>query len=202
MTSQRVLPAVSLPDPGLPHPRGAAAPARPTLLPPGAVRTERAARPVTARPARREALLTTPARAGMLIGVSAAIYAVSLATVSGLQYQSEADLASQHQPMLETIAQARAANDALEATVMAADARAQALAADYAAAGGDVAAYQAKLDDLAKLVAKVRGSAAALSTRINLPSVSVHGAIGGGSVRSSGGSAPATGGTTAASGKP
>jgi hypothetical protein len=118
--------------------------------------------------------------------------------VSGLQYQSQADLAAQHQPMLESIAQARAANDALEATIVAADARARALANDYAAAGGDVAAYQAKLDQLSALVAKVQGSAAALSTSIKLPTVTMHGAVGGGYV-SSGGS---TGGTTAASGKP
>jgi hypothetical protein len=137
----------------------------------------------------------------MLIGASAAIYAVSLATVSGLQYQSQADLAAQHQPMLETIVQAKAANDALEATIQAADARARALANDYTAAGGDVTAYQARLDQLAALVAKVQGSAAALSTSIRLPTVTMHGAIGGGYV-GSGGSAPATGGTTAASGKP
>jgi hypothetical protein len=158
------------------------------------------ARPIVVRQARKEAILTTPARAGMLIGVSAAIYAVSLAGISGLQAQTDADLAAQHQPMIETIAQARAANDALEATIVAADARTRDLAAQYAATGGDVAAYQAKLDELAALVAKVQGSAAALATKINLPTVTLHGAIGG--VGRSGGSAPATGGTTSASGKP
>lgn len=198
-TSQRVLPAVALPAPAdLPYPHADALP-RPTLVP--AMRGERMARPAVARPigarvARKETLLTTPARAGMLIGVSAAIYAVSLATVSGLQYQTQAELAAQHEPMLATIAQARAANDALEATIRAADAQARALAADYATAGNDVAAYQAKLDALATLVAKVQGSAAALSTSIKLPTITMHGAIGGS------GSAPATRATTSASGKP
>ena len=42
---------------------------------------------------------------------------------------------------------------------------------------GDVAAYQAPLDELAALVAEVQGSAAALPARIKLPSVSMHGAV-------------------------
>jgi hypothetical protein len=199
MTSQRVLPTVALRSPDQAHPLDGALP-RPTLVP--AMRGERSVvRPAVARPAvaarsRRQAFLTTPARAGLLIGASAAIYAVSLAAVSGLQYQTEAQLAAQHQPMIDTIAQARAANDALAATIVAADTRVRALAADYASAGGDVAAYQAKLNELAALVAKVQGSAAALSTSINLPAVTVHGAIGGG------GSAPRIVATTSASGKP
>ena len=188
MATERIMPAVALPSPARPRPvRGRVA---------GPM-----AHPVRPAVRKKEAVLSTPTRAGMLIGASAAIYAVSLATVSGLQYQSQADLAAQHQPMLETIVQAKAANDALEATIQAADARARALANDYTAAGGDVTAYQARLDQLAALVAKVQGSAAALSTSIRLPTVTMHGAIGGGYV-GSGGSAPATGGTTAASGKP
>jgi hypothetical protein len=198
-TSQRVLPAVAIRPADQAHPLDGALP-RPSLVPAmrgeGAVQPE-VARLAVARSARRDALLTTPLRAGMLIGASAAIYAVSLAAVSGLQYQTEAQLAGQHQPMIETIAQARARNDALQATILAADAQVRAVAADYAKAGGNVSAYQAKLNALATLVAKVQGSAAALSSTISLPSVTIHGAIGGG-----GGSAPATVGTTSASGKP
>jgi hypothetical protein len=198
VASQRVLPAVALRPADQAHPLAGALP-RPSLVP--AMRGEGTAQPTVARPAvarstRRDVLLTTPLRAGMLIGASAAIYAVSLAAVSGLQYQSEAQLAGQHQPMVEAVSQARARNDALQATIAAADAQVRALAADYAKAGGDVTAYQAKLNALATLVAKVQGSAAALSTSISLPAVTIHGAVGGG------GSAPATGGTTSASGKP
>jgi hypothetical protein len=197
-TSQRVLPAVALRSPDQTRPLDGALP-RPTLVPVMRGETVRpaAARASVARVARRDAFLTTPARAGMLIGASAAIYAVSLAAVSGLQYQTEAQVAAQHAPMIETIAQARTQNDALQAAIVAADGRVRALAADYAKAGGDVAAYQAKLNELAALVAKVQGSAAALSTSFTLPAVTMHGAIGGG-----GGSAPATVATTSASGKP
>lgn len=199
MTIERILPAVALPSPGLPRTRGDA-PARPAPgpRPSGAERhAERTARP-TARQAggRTEAILSTPIRAGMLIGASAAIYAGSLAAVSTLQYQSEMDLAARNQPMLDTIAQARAANDALQASVLAAGARVQAVAADYGATGKDLAAYQAQLDSLAQLVAKVQGSAAALSTKISLPAVSIHGSVGGSR------SAPATTATTSASAKP
>jgi hypothetical protein len=195
MTTERILPAVALPSPGLPRARGGA-PARPAPgpRPSGATHpAERAARPAGAR---KEAILSTPIRAGMLIGASAAIYAVSLAAVSGLQYQSEMDLAAQNQPMLDTIAQARAANDALQASILAAGARTQAVAADYGAAGKDMAAYQAQLDNLSQLVARVQGSAAALSTKISLPAVSIHGSVGGSR------SAPATTATTSASAKP
>jgi uncharacterized protein YlxW (UPF0749 family) len=119
----------------------------------------------------------------MLIGASAAIYAVSLAAVSGLQYQSQADLAAQHQPIVDALTSTRAANDALETSIQAASTRLQAVAADYGTVGTDLAAYQAQLDSLSALVAKVRGSAAALSAHINLPSVSIHGAIAGGGGR-------------------
>jgi hypothetical protein len=93
------------------------------------------------------------------------------------------------------VAAARASNDALEAALVKVDGEAQALASDYAAAGLDITAYQARLDELAALVAKVQGSAAALPTRISLPTVSVRSA--GGSSR-----APAARTTTKASGAP
>src|SRR5512144_406085 len=102
MTTERVLPAVALP-----------APARPAT----AVRRPRVV--ASARVARRnEAWLTTPARAGMLIGASAAVYAVTLAGVSGLQSQSDAELVARRQPWMDQLAETRAANDRLEATIV------------------------------------------------------------------------------------
>lgn len=181
--TERVLPAVAFPSP-----------ARPRYLREGAA-------PPMVRPARpavqqREAVLSSPTRAGMLIGASAAIYAVTLAGVSVMQADSDAAVVARRQPYLETVAAARSANDVLEVAVVKADGAARALANDYAAAGGDVASYQSRLDELAALVAEVQGSAAALPTRISLPTVSVR------SAGSAGGSskAPATKATTAASG--
>ena len=181
--TERVLPAVALQSP-----------ARPRHLREGlAEPTARPARPVVRR---REAVLSTPTRAGMLIGASAAIYAVTLAGVAALQAESDAAAAARRQPYVEAVAAARAANDTLDAALATVDAEARALAGDYAAIDQDIAGYQARLDELAALVAKVQGSAAALPTRISLPTVSV--------VRSAGGSsrAPATRTTTKASGAP
>ena len=181
--TERILPAVALQSPARRRPYREA-PAGPVARP---------ARPAVAK---KEAILSTPTRAGMLIGASAAVYAVTLAGVSVLQGDSDAALSARRQPYVEALAAARSANDALEASLLNVDAGARALAADYAAVGGDVASYQARLDELAALVAQVQGSAAALPTRISLPSVTMRGAIGGS------GRAPATTTRTKASGTP
>jgi hypothetical protein len=156
-----------------------------------------------ARPAvaKKEAVLSTPARAGMLLGATAAIYAVTLAGVSGLQAESEAAVVAARAPYLQDLAATRAANDAVEAQVTKADAEVRALVATYGAVGESVASFQTRLDSLAALVADVRGSAAALPARLKLPSVSTvrvsRSSSGGGGGRSA---APATGGSTGASG--
>ncbi len=213
--AERILPRIGLPAPsGSPPPesrvyrdpdtggrrgvRPAGEAATPVAVPaprPGApaAATARAAR--LARP-RGQALLSTPARAGMLVGVSAAIYAVTLAAVAGLQSQSQADAAAQNQPAIDAVAQAKAANDALEAAIGAADARARALAGEYNAMSTDMTATQAQFAQLSALVAEIQGSAAKLNANFTLPTVTMHGAIGGGG----GGGTVVT--TTTASGKP
>jgi hypothetical protein len=155
-----------------------------------------------ARPAvaRKEAILTTPARAGMLVGASAAVYALTLAGISGLQAEADAAVAAARAPYQDVLAQTRAANDELEARVLKADAEVRALVATYGKVGANVEAYQTRLDSLAALVTEVQGSAAALPTRIKLPTVTMRGAVAG-STRSAGGSAtPRTTAKTGASG--
>jgi uncharacterized protein YlxW (UPF0749 family) len=142
----------------------------------------------------REALVTTPIRAGMLLGASAAVYAVVLAGVSGLQAGTDSELAARQQPYLDALARERAANDGLQATIATADGQVQALGEIYTRTGDEVTAYEARLDALASLVAEVQGSAAALPARISLPAVSVRSSVGG--------TAPATTATTGASGVP
>ncbi len=153
-------------------------------------------KPIRTANAKREALLDTPTRAVMLVGVSAAVYAVALAGVAGLQFQTESANAAAHAPMLAAVDRTRAANDAVEAKLVDADARARGLDTEYAKAGTDAAGFQTRLDALAALVAVVKGSAATLPTAISLPSVKVHGAVAGS------GRAPATAAVTSASGKP
>jgi len=155
-----------------------------------------------ARPAvrRNEAILTMPARAGILLGASAAVYAVTLAGVAVMQSETDAQVSAARAPYVDEVTQLRAANDELERVLLRADAQARALAADYGAVGATVTDYQARLDSLATLVAEVQGSAAALPARIKLPSVSMRGAIAGSSRSSRGGSAPSTNATSGASG--
>jgi hypothetical protein len=160
MTTERVLPAIALPAPV--HPAATTTPRH---------------RAATSTPAarRNEALLTTPARAAMLVGASAAVYAVSLAAVSGLQSSTDAARIARSEPWLEQVAEARAANDELEAALLDASTEAQALGAAYEAAGEGIVAYEARLDALAALVAEVEGTAASLPSRIGLPKVTVRG---------------------------
>lgn len=193
MATERILPAIALPAPARPR-LHREAPAFPGAI----TRPARPAVQAPARPAvrRREGVLSTPTRAGMLIGASAAIYAVSLAGVAAIQSQSDAAVAAQRAPYLDAISAARAANDSLEAALLSVDAQARALAADYAQAGDDVSAYQARLDALAALVADVQGSVAALPSHISLPKVTMRGAVGGS------GRAPATTARSGASGVP
>ena len=145
---------------------------------------------------RGDALHSTATRAGVLVGVSAAIYAVSLASVAGLEAKSQAQAAADVQPALSTLASTTAANDEMEAALKDANARLTQLAHDYDATGTDLAAYQAKFDQLSSLVAKIQGSAAAMNANFKLPKVTFHGAVG----SSGGGSRVVT--TTSGSGKP
>ncbi len=171
--------------------------AGPVRVPPPDAPAAALARAARLAKPRGEALLTTTTRAGMLVGVSAAIYAVSLAAVAGLQAQTQADVAAQNQPAIDAVAQAKAANDALEAAIQDADARARALTADYGAVSKDMTAYQAQFAKLSDLVAKIQGSAAKLNSSFTLPTVTMHGAISGG-----GSSTTVVVTTTTASGKP
>lgn len=149
---------------------------------------------------RNEAILSSPARAGLLLGASAAVYAVSLAGISALQADTDAQAIAARAPYLEEIARQETANDELERALLKADAEARALAADYGAVGVTVTDYQARLDALAGLVAEVEGSVAALPTRIKLPNVTMRGPIAGTSRSSSGRSAPSTNAKSGASG--
>lgn len=191
--TERTLPAIDLPRTAdaTPAARAASPVAGPMARP--------VARPAVARPAvahQQERFFTTPSRAVILIATSAAVYAVSLAAVAGLQNSDDAALAARRQPYLAAIARSKAADDALAAAVADAGQNAGALANGYTSAADELAAYEQRLDALSTLVAEVQGSVAALPSRISLPVVSVHGAIGSGG-RSS---APKPATTTRASG--
>jgi len=88
---------------------------------------------------------------------------------------------------VDAIADGRAANDALEAAIGSVDIRAGSLATSYSLSADQLAAYEARLDALAALVAETQGSMAALPKRINLPNVVMRGPIAAAATRTSGG---------------
>ena len=183
--TERALPAIGV---GISRRPAAGTTERPVSVP------RAAERPAVAR---HETILSMPARAGMLIGASAAMYAATLTGISVLQARDDATMAAAREPLLQAVAETRAANDALAARIEAANGSVSALIASYGSTGADVAAYQARLDSLAAMVAEVQGSAAALPARIKLPTVSARGPISSGG---GGGSAPKTSGKSGASG--
>ena len=183
--TERALPAIGV---GVGHRPAARTADRPIAVP------RAADRPAVIR---HDTVLSMPVRAGMLIGASAAMYAATLAGISVLQSREDASLAATREPLLQAVAETRAANDALAARIEEANGAASVLITDYGSMGADVAAYQARLDSLAALVADVQGSAAALPARIKLPTVSVRGPISSGG---GGGAAPKTSGKSGASG--
>ena len=213
--TERILPLVSPGTSRAPRPVGPPAGAhgegRETA--PGAVATAplataggvAATRPLAGRAARLarhrgDPWLSSATRAGMLVGVSAAVYAVSLATIAGLQAQTQLDAAARQQPAIDAVARAKAANDSLQAAIEAADSRVLALATQYQSVSSGMAGYQARLAELSQLVSRAEGSAARLNANFALPAVTMHGTISAGSVGGGGGSAVVT--TTTASGKP
>jgi len=149
---------------------------------------------------RGDALHSTATRAGLLVGVSAAIYAVSLASVAGLEAHTQAQAAADAQPALSALATTTTANDEMDAAIRDASARLQQLAHDYDSTSTDMTAYQAQFARLSKLVAKIQGSAAAMNANFRLPAVTMRGAIGGGGGGGGGGTVVVT--TSGGSGKP
>jgi hypothetical protein len=195
--TERALPPVSVgghrsrpADPT--HPAAAQGCGRPPARPASPAGTRASVR-------RNETVLSTPARAGLLLGATAAAYAVSLAGVSALEADADAQVIAARAPYLDEVARLQAANDELDRLVREADAGTRALAADYGAVGAAVTGYEARLDALAGLVANIEGSVAAMPDRIRLPSVRMRGAIAGSS-RSGRLTAPATSATSGASG--
>jgi hypothetical protein len=151
---------------------------------PAAVQATRAAVAPGARPAHpreaKPALLSTPVRAGLLLGASATVYAVTLAGVAGLQAEASNATAAVRASDMDVVSRARTANDQLQATLEGLETGAGSLVSAYGTAADETAAYQARLDALASLVAEVQGTAATLPARIQLPTVTLHGAVSGG----------------------
>jgi hypothetical protein len=153
-----------------------------------------AARATTVRSAARPSSIGLPAHVGILIGLSAGGYALSLAAVTGLQSQSEAALTAQRAPALAKIDALNGRYANLEAQLAAAQSAYDAAAAAYNATGAQFQAMESSLGDLAAAVSSINGTAASLPSGVSLPSVSRS--------VSTAASAPVVHATTKASGVP
>ena len=134
-----------------------------------------------------------PVHFGVLLGLSAGVYATTLTGVAVLQQQADDDLAAARAPAAAHAAALRAANDELAATIRRLDQGTSTAASSYATARGGIDKLEGDLELLAAVVAEVKGAAAALPQRISLP------AVPSGSVRLAA-RPPATHATTGASG--
>ncbi|MEO8470201.1 MAG: hypothetical protein ABI573_11125 [Chloroflexota bacterium] len=132
-----------------------------------------------------------PAHLGVLMGLSAGAYALCLAGVTGLQSMSEAQLAVDRAPAIETIRAVQQDHDQLEARLATARSAYGAAAEAYRASGTGFAAMEARLNELATLMTEISGTTATLPSSVKLPSVSKS---------VSRGAAPAVHATTTASG--
>jgi len=117
----------------------------------------------------RSALL--PAHVGVLVGVSAGAYALSLAAMTGLQAGNEAALRAQRDPLAAAIGRLTAQHDQLTARVDQARAAYEAAAAAYAATGTGFQNVAARLAELTAAVSQVGATAASLPTRVHIPVV-------------------------------
>ena len=164
-------PARAIPGGKPPAFRARPLPARLSIVPPLA-----AARPAAARPA---AATRRPIHVVVAVGMTAGLYAVSLAGVTALQSATDAQLAADRAPAAGAVAQLKGTHDAMESG-LARLAGAYTKAADgYRAITDGIAGHEQALTALEQQVRAAAGSVAALSvpSLARLPAVSSSAAV-------------------------
>jgi hypothetical protein len=112
-----------------------------------------------------------PWHLGAFLGLSIGAYAGILAAVTGVQSAADAAVVAARGPGLADAAALAADHDRLERALgVAGDAYGDA-AARYEGFAARLAALDARVGDLAAIVAEVEGSASSLPARVSLPSV-------------------------------
>lgn len=112
-----------------------------------------------------------PVHVAVAIGLTTGIYAASLAAVTALQANHDRAMAAGRAPVAAAMESLGDANDRLTRGVDASVASYEAAATGYRALTDDLAALESRLADLGGAVGAVRGSMAALPSRVALPSV-------------------------------
>ncbi len=135
-----------------------------------------------------------PVHVAIAVGVTAGVYAISLAGVTALQAGTDARLAAERAPAGAAVDALRASHDAAESDLARISAAYADTAATYQRVADEIASHEAGLGTLAASVATIEGSAASLRvpTVARLPSVSTRTVVV---------SRPATHACTTASGK-
>lgn len=133
-----------------------------------------------------------PLHLAVALGVSAGVYAGSLAVVSALQADQEAALAADRAPALDALASLRTSNDRLAAEIDRASSAYRVAGDGYQKVVGTLDRLDAGLGRLASTVAALEGAAVRLPASAPLPAV--------GSVRTI--TMPTVHATTGASGAP
>jgi hypothetical protein len=107
-----------------------------------------------------------------MIGASTAVYAVSLAAVTGLQSNDDRTLAARQAPAEDAAARLRDGHDQLESAIArVSDAYDRAVGA-YDGLAPRLEATEASLADLATTAQSISGAARSLPDRISLPPIS------------------------------
>ncbi len=157
-------------------------------------------RGAVARPA---AAARRPIHVVVAVGLTAGLYAVSLAGVTALQAMSDERLAEDRAPAADAIARLKLSHDALDSRLTQLDGSYSAAAERYKAVADGIADHEKALDVLGKQVKTAAGSAAALSVpSTRLPAVSRSTVYVSTRSAGSGSSRPVVNACTTASGKP
>lgn len=112
-----------------------------------------------------------PVHLAVLVGVSTAAYAGTLAGVAALQSTTDRAVIADRAPLVRAVEGAASDHLGLEAAADAAARRYDVLAAEYQGVGLDVGALEAAIDSLADRVQVMADTASSLPTRIDLPTV-------------------------------
>ncbi len=175
-------------------PRGSASSRRPGTAP---APRPRASPVAVSRPAvASRAAGRLPIHVAVAVGVTASLYAVSLAGVTGLQHDSDARLAAERAPASATVEALRGANDALDADLAVLSAAFSGASRAYQAMADRIVAHESALASLGKRVAAIEGSASSLG----VPTISRLPALSSRAVAAA--PKPVTNACTNASGKP
>jgi hypothetical protein len=150
-------------------PLGTPAPRRPEAAPAPALRSLPAAAATTRVLPRVATATRRPIHVAVTVGVTASLYAVSLAGVTVLQHDSDARLAADRGPASAAVDALRSANDAADADLAGLVSGYAGASAAYRAIADRIGAHESALAALGQRVATAEGSAASL----HVPTISL-----------------------------